>query len=224
MDLNLRLAIISLIVSALLNIAAIAVSIWIWRRSRPNQKLAISKRSFALLSDDAPSLNSDVSVSYQDKQLTKPFVTEIEIWSKGRNDIPSTAFDSGQPITITVSTELLAEVSKQSDFEVSSDGRTIALSPRLLKTGDRVIGTFLSDGRPTVGAPTVPLTDIDHEVIDGDRPQIIMGQPVYVEDLLRPEKSGFLSGVAGPLVGAAGTITVGSLIVSALYLATLFNN
>lgn len=177
------MSIVAIVIPSVIAIVSLVANVWMWRRSRPNQALSIYTRSFALLAERATSFESGVSVLYKETAVKNPFVVEVLISSKGRNDIPTAAFDDGKPMVIRFSTEILAVVSPPKGLEVSGDRRAITLSPRLLKRGEDVGGAFLCQGQPQVSKPEVPLVDVRVDVIDGNEDQIVMGQLVDVRDL-----------------------------------------
>ena len=147
---------------------------------------------------------SDLELRRHGKVLAQPHVLEVQLISRGRKDIPSNAFDKGNPIRFDVGANIveLLEVTSEPKFikspKVTIVGTALNIGPNLIGKRQKIAVTLLADGKPSLTCQS-PIKDVD--VLEQKA-----GQPP-------PEASlGYDKGVIAGLVAAAGALLILALI------------
>jgi hypothetical protein len=121
----------------------------------------------------APSgVRGDLELHHRDTVLTAPHVLEIRLVSRGRKDIPSSAYDSGKPLRLDVGARIVEVLQTTSDPpsipapSVTVDGTSLMIGPGLISKRQKITFTVLTDGeRPNL---TCQSTLIDVQVRQQD--------------------------------------------------------
>lgn len=111
-------------------------------------------------------LRGELELRHRGELLTEPHVVELKLLSKGRKDIPSTAYDGGAPIRLDVGAriiEILQTSSTPSTLappRVAVDGTALAIGPSLLGRHQGISFTLLVEGSPCLTLES-SLVDVD---------------------------------------------------------------
>lgn len=98
--------------------------------------------------------HGDVELLYHGTCLTDPRALTIELISRGRKDIPSDAYNDGQPLQLDVGTHVVEVIQVASEPEtlppprVSADETSLMIGPSLIGRRHRITLTVLTDGGP----------------------------------------------------------------------------
>jgi hypothetical protein len=94
----------------------------------------------------------DLEVRHRGHVLSSPHLMEIILTSKGRRDIPSSAFDSGRPLALDVGAsivevlEIVCEPESSPTPPITYDGTTLWLGPELIGRRETISVSLLIDG------------------------------------------------------------------------------
>ena len=94
----------------------------------------------------------DLELRHHDAVIAEPHVLEIELASRGRRDIPSSAFDGGEPIRLDVGTPIVAllQVTSEPAFltfpKVAVEGTSLNIGPSLIGPRQKVVLIALIKG------------------------------------------------------------------------------
>lgn len=123
----------------------------------PRRRLLYRMRAVAPLIITPASQNGDIELLYHGTRLTDPRALTIELISRGRKDIPSDAYDGGQPLHLDVGASVVEvlQVSSEPDSlplpHVSADKTSLKIGPSLIGRRHRITLTVLTDG----GSPSL---------------------------------------------------------------------
>ncbi|GGP78529.1 hypothetical protein [Streptomyces melanogenes] len=148
-------------------IAAIVVGAWATLRAAyPRRRLTYYLRSIAPLIPPTASRHGRVAVEIGSVALTDPHVLHVELANPGSHDIPSSAFDGGDPIELDLGANvvtLLATTSTPPHAaapSVNTDERILTVGPSLIAKGQLVTISVLVDGPAPELTVRTRLTDV----------------------------------------------------------------
>ncbi|MGP4111979.1 hypothetical protein ACTWP5_13815 [Streptomyces sp. 4N509B] len=155
-------------VSAIAALVAIPVAAWVAIRvGNPKRLLSYDMSATALLRlGPSNAVRSTLEVRRNGAILTEPHVLEIELRNDGRRDIPSAAFDGGQPLRLDVGVpivELLETSSAPHGYRVppiTVSGSALEVGPGMISRGQRLTLSVLADGRNPSLTLDVALLDV----------------------------------------------------------------
>jgi hypothetical protein len=146
-----------LIVSCVLGLGLIVLGVMTYRRQFVKRSLGWD---FAI-SPVAPQVHGNrLTIAFDGKLLSDPYIMTFELESLSRADIPSSSFDAGKPITFTFGADIIGAALAEGDITASISGHQLMFEPQLIrKRASSEIG-LIFDRR--VGVPEVanPLIDI----------------------------------------------------------------
>lgn len=99
----------------------------------------------------ARSGGDDLQITFKDTPLDKPHVVRVHLVGQGRKDIPSTAFDSGNPLHLDINANIVKVLQITSNGQqpvpkIAVDGSTLRIGPSLIGKRQRIEITLLVDG------------------------------------------------------------------------------
>ena len=122
---------IEIIVSVVGIVIATAVSVWTYRRTHPKRQLRYRVEITPLVASGAE--RSRLTITLDGQIVTDPQLVTLSLWSTGRADISSTAFDAGTPLTFDLGAPVIEEAPSEAAaiprLEVGPSG-SILLRPR----------------------------------------------------------------------------------------------
>jgi hypothetical protein len=131
----------------------------------PRRRLMYGLPVVAPMLTSAGTDRGELELSHHGRQVREPYVAEVELVSRGRRDIPSTAYDRHEPIQLDIGTvilELLKVTCEPQSLPVPTaiaDGSTLKIGPSLIGKHQKITLTLLTEGRPS------PLI-VQHSLID----------------------------------------------------------
>ncbi|MGY5129220.1 hypothetical protein [Streptomyces nigrescens] len=112
-------------------------------------------RSTRLLAEETGRV-PELEVRHMGAVLEDPYIVEFRIVSRGRQDIPSSSYDAGQPITFDMGVPVLGVLETENQPVTSPsprmtlDATALKIGPSLLKKRQMVTYTLLVDGQPNL--------------------------------------------------------------------------
>jgi hypothetical protein len=126
----------------------------------PRRRLFYRMRAVAPLLVTPADRHGDVELLYCGTRLTDARALTIELISRGRKDIPSDAYNDGQPIRLDVGAHIIEVLQIASEPEtlprpqVSANGTSLMIGPSLIGRRHRITLTVLTEG----GLPSLSCT------------------------------------------------------------------
>lgn len=191
---------------AVIGLFSIIAIVWVTIRvGRPKRQLWCSMTpATPLLARSG--LSNRLRVMYDEELLEAPHTVIVELKSRGRRiDIPSGAFDKGQPLALDVGAAILEILECDTDPDrtlpkITHEDSKLLIWPSLIKWDQNILISMLTEGRPELGPLDQRLENID----------IRRGDPDAVtRDFREGVASGLSTTLAGSLVAALTGIMFG---------------
>lgn len=146
------------IIGILALIAAVAVPLFVYRRTAPRRQLIYRLSSTPLLRHQA---GGSVAVTLDGQELADPHIVELFVQSNSRADIGSDRFDAESPLVFDLGARICQTLTAGStDVKIDVSEAGLSLPPQLLKPKDSVRVAVLVDGKPKFSQPSKTLTDV----------------------------------------------------------------
>src|ERR1022692_2874095 len=133
-------------------LAAVAV-VWVTLTvGFPRRRLYFGLRAAAPLLAAPAGIRSDLELRHRGTALADPRVVTVELVSRGRRDIPSEAFDSGQPLVLDVGAPIVEVLQVTSGPgilpapRITPDGAALNIGPSLIGRRQEITINVLTDG------------------------------------------------------------------------------
>lgn len=167
------------------------------------------------------SLLTELVIVHRGDRLSNPHVLEVRLACQGRHDIPSSAFDNGEPLRLDVGVPIVNILGTRTTPDaarspaVAMDGTALLIAPSLIKRGQRTSFTLLVDGPdPALTCPQPPLIDVDVQHQAESAESLTPRQTVLLVALLVLTSGTFfvsdwlstLDGTVTPLVGTVSSL------------------
>lgn len=166
MDWSLLFAIVGATVGTLA-LVGVGFQVVSYFRDHPKRRIEYTVHSTRLVASKRKI--DDMVVTVRGIQVNDPHLVTLNVYSNSRADIPSSAFDAGDPLRIRVAPggALLLDESKN-DGGIQIDGghgenfewAEFGVPPQLIRKRSEGSIMFVSSGPPTVSV-TAPLIDVD---------------------------------------------------------------
>jgi hypothetical protein len=140
----------TVLVTLIVGIATIVVTFVV---GFPKRRLLYGLWTTTPVGASGKSGTEDLQVSHRGVPLKAPQILEIILFTRGRKDIPSSAYDQGRPIRLDVGIpvlEVLGASSYPKSYEtskVTADGTALLIGPDLIRAGQRISIPILVDSR-----------------------------------------------------------------------------
>lgn len=157
-------------------VVGIVTLVMTYRFGKPSRRLYIGMRTSVPLLAAPPDARSDLELLYRKEKLKDPYLIELQITSRGRKDIPSSAFDSGEPVHLSLAASIIEILRTNVNPEslpiptVELGEREVRVGPSLFKKRQTLVITILTDGQKPVLTCKSSLIDVQ---ISSDPPQAI---------------------------------------------------
>lgn len=155
---------ISIAAALVIGVVGAAVT---WRAGFPPKKLIayrLSEPTSLVSSESLGSARADLSVTYSGAELSNPYVVTLYAESRSRRDIRSMDFDQGKPLVFDLGVKILAvvgtDLSESFAGAFSIDGNRVELPPCLIRRGQLLRISLLTDGEPRLTCLN-PLADVE---------------------------------------------------------------
>lgn len=96
-----------IVLSVIAIIIGAAVPVWLHRRENPAREIRYGVESSRLI-DLAMTDGAAPSVRFYGREVSDPYKATVRVWSAGRADVPSAAFDSGKPLVVDMGAPIIA--------------------------------------------------------------------------------------------------------------------
>jgi hypothetical protein len=132
----------------------------------PRRRLYYRMKAVAPLMIAPEGVRDGIELLHRGKLLTDPRALTIELLSRGRKDIPSNAYNDGQPLWLDVGApivEILQVTSVPTTLpipDVTADGTSVNLGPSLIGKRHVITITVLTDGGNPALTCRSPLVDV----------------------------------------------------------------
>src|ERR1017187_2968263 len=132
----------------------------------PRRRLYFGLRAAAPLLAAPAGIRSDLELRHRGTALADPRVVTVELVSRGRRDIPSEAFDSGQPLVLDVGARIVEVLQVTSGPgilpapRITADGTALGIGPSLIGKRQEITINVLTDGGEPSLACRSPLIDV----------------------------------------------------------------
>jgi hypothetical protein len=186
-----------------------ALAIITYMAAFPKRRLLYSMPVVAPIAAKSEGIRAELELLYDGTKIGDPHVVEIQLVSRGRKDIPSSAYDRGEPVRLTINVPVLkvldqiSEPSSLSPPRLAVEGNTLKIGPDLIGRRQRIKITLLTDGHPSALKCASSLIDVkmndrfmpDDEWILENRLKLgcVSWPPAYIA-------FGFAWALAGPTV------------------------
>jgi len=147
-------------------LAAVAV-VWVTLAAGfPRRRLYFGLRAAAPLLAAPAGIRGDLELLHRGTALADPRVVTVELVSRGRRDIPSEAFDSGQPLVLDVGARIVEVLQVTSGPgilpapRINPDGTALEIGPSLVGRRQEITINVLTDGGQPSLACRSPLIDV----------------------------------------------------------------
>lgn len=123
-----------------------------YRVSFPKRRLLYGMPIVAPLGSAHTSVENELELRYRGIALTEPHLLELRLISRSRKDIPSSAYDGGDPIRLDAAVRVIDVISVASGPEsvpvpqFSIDGTSLEIGPSYIGKRQQIIFTVLADG------------------------------------------------------------------------------
>lgn len=143
----------------------IAAAFVVYRLQNPRRQLRWSLHSESLTPKGHPGIEDRLSLSVDGAVITDPHIVLLNIWSTGKLDIRSDAFDQRKPLTFNFDLARVGEhyetnVEGVDDDALVMSGNQVQLHPTLLRRGFSATVRLFTAGSPSVSA-TNPIADVE---------------------------------------------------------------
>lgn len=149
------------IVIAVVAIAAIIVTLLLWRRGNPRRQITYDTRVSRLVSPHAPS-TAQIGVTVSGMTFDNPYLLELRVESRSRRDIGSDDFDRQKPLVFRIEAPVAVQIGDTTvaeSAEVAINSGVIGIGPCLIRKGTVLFAQFLTEGQPNLKTDS-PLKDI----------------------------------------------------------------
>ncbi len=125
--------------------------VWItYLVSIPRRQLLYSLQSCTSLLNASADARKNIKIFHLGKELKDPHIVKISLSSKGRSDIPSSAFDQGRPIVLEVGVpivgQLPTDVGAGPAPTVDLQNTALSIGPDLISKRQQIEFNLLTDG------------------------------------------------------------------------------
>jgi hypothetical protein len=118
----------------------------------PRQRLFYKLSLVAPLLTSPRGLPENLKLTYEGEALARPHIIEVTLISRGRRDIPRSAFDADEPIRLDVGVRILEMLRVVSEPETMTapnihfDETVLNVGPNLIGKRQKITFTLLADG------------------------------------------------------------------------------
>jgi hypothetical protein len=152
---------------AVVGVVSILAIGWVtWRAANPKRRLWYSMPTVTPLVSRGKELSRELKIIYGDHQLESPTTVNIQFISKGRLDIPRSAFDGQQPMQLDVGARIVEvlDVTTSPDRPIpplKPDGSKLFIGPALIGRREKIVISLLVDGDPNLSRLPQSLENVD---------------------------------------------------------------
>ena len=143
-----------------------AVITWRAQKISSRRLLLYEIRAAAPLIHAPAEVSKDLQVVYEGTVVKDPYFMELRLVNKGREDIPSSAFDQGMPIQFNLGVDIikLLQITLQPDElpspEITANGSAVEIGPSLIRGHQEISIALLADGREYSLKLSNPVTNV----------------------------------------------------------------
>jgi hypothetical protein len=147
-------------------LAAVSTAWVAYSAGFPKRQLLYAMPVVASMLNAPEGVRNNLELRHRGVLLTEPYVLEILLFSRGRKDIPSSAFDRDEPVRLDVGVRIVEVLKISSDQKslapprVNVDGTSLSVGPDLIGKRQKIAFTLLTDGGQPVLTCQSSLVDV----------------------------------------------------------------
>jgi hypothetical protein len=164
--------------AAIVGLVSLVVLGWLtWRAANPKRRLWYSMPTVTPLATTGTGIQSgDLKISYSDRPLKSPATANIQLVSRGRLDIPRSAFDDNQPLQLDVGAPIVKVLNVATSPNcakppLETDGSRLLVQPCLIGRRETIVITLLVEGVPYLRPLLHTLENVDIRRADPGQPR-----------------------------------------------------
>ena len=152
---------------AVVGVVSILAIGWVtWRAANPKRRLWYSMPTVTPLVRRGKELSRELKIIYGDHQLESPTTVNIQFISKGRLDIPRSAFDGQQPLQLDVGARIVEVLNVTTSPNrpvppLKPDDSKLFIGPTLIGRREKIVISLLVDGDPNLSGLPQSLENVD---------------------------------------------------------------
>lgn len=183
-------------------VVSIVAIVWVtWRAANPKRRLWYSMPTVTPLVA-RKGLSRELRIHYGDHQLVSPSTVSIQLISRGRLDIPRSAFDGDQPLQLDVGAPIVEVLNVTTSPNrpipsVKTDDSKVFIGPSLIGRREKIVISLLVEGDPHLNPLPQSLENVD----------IRQGDPAEVR-LIRTQSAVLVLGVVAAIFGVVSTVLI----------------
>jgi hypothetical protein len=143
-----------------------ALAVITYMAAFPKRRLLYSMPLAAPIGAKSEGVRSELELLYGGTKIGNPHVVEIQLVSRGRKDIPSSAYDRGEPVRLSINVPILKVLDQMSQPSslppprLTVEGGTLKIGPDLIGRRQRIKITLMADGHPSALRCASSLIDV----------------------------------------------------------------
>jgi hypothetical protein len=191
---------------AVIGVVSLVALGWVtWRAANPKRRLWYSMSAVTPLVTRGTGLSRELKITYGGHQLVSPHTANIQLVSRGRLDIPRSAFDGEQPLQLDVGAPIVEMLNVTTSPDrptppLNIDHRKLFIGPCLIGHREAIEISLLVDGDPKLSRLPQSLENVDIRRGDPDQAR----QTVYrLLSLAVSVGAAIVAGVLGVLVATS---------------------
>lgn len=187
-------------------VISIVAIVWVTIRvANPKRRLWCSMSAVTPLVAREKVLTRELKIIYGDDRLESPHTANIQLVSKGRLDIPRSAFDGDEPLQLDVGVPIveILNVATSPDRPippVKNVASKLFIGPSLIGRREKIVISLLVEGDPDLQRPPQSLENVD--IRPGD-PDVERARRLRNLNVVVTAAASLLAAVLGLIVSAA---------------------
>lgn len=159
-------------------VVSIVAVVWVTLRvANPKRRLWYSMSAITPLVVKTKDLSRELRILYGEDQLQSPHTLNIQLVSRGRLDIPRTAFDGDEPLQLDVSASIveilnIATSPDRANPPVKYAGSKLSIGPCLIGRRETIVVSLLVEGEPELLPLPQSLENVDIRLGDPERDRV----------------------------------------------------
>jgi hypothetical protein len=151
----------------IVGVLSIVAVVWVtWRAANPKRRLWYSMPVVTPLVRRGKGLTRELKITYGDDQLASPYTVNVQFVSRGRLDIPRSAFDGDLPMQLDVGAPIIEVLNITTSRDrpippIKVDSSKLFIGPSLIGRREKIVISLLVDGDPQLNPLAQSLENVD---------------------------------------------------------------
>ncbi len=206
-----------------------ALAIVSYMAAFPRRRLLYSMPLVVPVTATPEGAQGDLELLRNGARVADPYIVELHLVSRGRRDIPSSAYDGGEPLKLSIGAQIfkLLNVRSTPPFlsppKLTVGGNILKIGPNLIGKSQRIVITLLTEGRPSTLKCASSLIDVQISNRFADEEEWVLEHRLMIGCISWPlvyVGFGVAWAISGPTVGLI-VLLISSLAIRAILLAVL---